>query len=150
MAGPVLERVLAIVTEGSKLGTHKLALLLAILDACIGGASTDGAPPSRLRSADLARRVLALHWRHTLPFALDGSTIALRQVSRSAKGPHAYLREVAALRKRAGADETTRIEQVIAAHPAAHADAVARVYYALIKNPIDRLQTLGEGKVAFL
>ncbi len=151
MAGALLERILAIVTEGPKHGTHKLALLLAILDSCVEGASADGVPPPHLRSVDLARRVIGLHWRHALPFVrADGSAITLAQVNASAKGPHVYLRAVADLRKASGADETTRIEQAIAACGPEYERAVERVEAALVKNPIPRLQTLGRQKASFL
>jgi hypothetical protein len=51
------ERLLAVIDEGRRISTYKLALILAIMDVCAQYPGADGAAPAELDTIGVSRRV---------------------------------------------------------------------------------------------
>ena len=62
------ERLLAVIDEGRRTATYKLALLIALMDCCAEGVSPMGAAPAEIPTRSLARQVARLYWRQLRPF----------------------------------------------------------------------------------
>jgi 5-methylcytosine-specific restriction endonuclease McrA len=74
------ERMLAVIDEGRRTATYKLALLLALMDCCAEGVSTRGGAPDELGTRAIARRVAELYWPQLRPFPASTGAIELRQI----------------------------------------------------------------------
>lgn len=55
------ERLLQVIDEGRRTATYKLALLLALMDACAAQADDQGRAPSRLHTRTVAEHVLRIY-----------------------------------------------------------------------------------------
>jgi len=75
------ERLLAVIDEGRRTATYKLALLLALIDCCITDSSETGAAPVVLTTRQIADRVAALYWPQVVRFPTDQGEIELRQIT---------------------------------------------------------------------
>jgi len=62
------ERLLAVIDEGRKTATYKLATLLAIIDSCAEGASPSGQAPQTIPTRKIAHHVARLYWPQVRPF----------------------------------------------------------------------------------
>jgi hypothetical protein len=56
------ERVLAVIDEGRRISTYKLAVLLALIDVCAEHPGPDGNAPVELPTTLVSRRVAELYW----------------------------------------------------------------------------------------
>lgn len=56
------ERLLAVIDDGRRISTYKLAVLLALIDVCGEHAGDDGKAPVELPTLVLSRRVADLYW----------------------------------------------------------------------------------------
>lgn len=94
------ERLLAVIDEGRKTATYKLATLLAIIDSCAEGASPSGEAPREIRTRDIAYRVARLYWPQLRPFAPPPGVIVktpeldLRQITNKSATIIEVLRKV--------------------------------------------------------
>ena len=75
------ERLLAVVDDGRRTATYKLALLLALVDGVAEGVNQIGEPPVVLQSRVVARHVARLYWPQLRPFPGEGAPIDLRQIT---------------------------------------------------------------------
>lgn len=75
------ERLLAIIDEGRRTATYKLALLIALIDCCAEGVSPFGAAPSEIPTRLLARHVARLYWPQLRPFPAASGPLDLRQIT---------------------------------------------------------------------
>ena len=64
----LLERLLLVVDEGRRTGTHKLLTLPALLDATAASVGEDLQPARELSVRTVAEHVLAVAWPHAVPF----------------------------------------------------------------------------------
>ena len=62
------ERLLAVIDEGRRISTYKLALLLALIDLCARQPGPGGAAPAELLTIDISRRVAEIYWPQVQPF----------------------------------------------------------------------------------
>ena len=62
------ERLLAVIDEGRRTATYKLALLIALMDCCAEGVTALGAAPAEVPTRALARHVARLYWPQLRPF----------------------------------------------------------------------------------
>lgn len=76
------ERLLAVIDEGRRTATYKLAVLLALMDCCAEQASPDGGAPADLSTRTIAQHVARLYWPQLRPFPTStGPVVELRQIT---------------------------------------------------------------------
>ncbi|HZU74247.1 MAG TPA: HNH endonuclease domain-containing protein [Acidimicrobiales bacterium] len=75
------ERLLAVIDEGRRTATYKLAVLLAVIDCCAEGVSASGTAPAELGTRTIARRVAELYWPQLRPFLAASGPVDLRQIT---------------------------------------------------------------------
>lgn len=75
------ERLLAVIDEGRRTATYKLAVLTALMDCCAEAVSVRGLAPTRLQTRAIARRVAAIYWPQLRPFPTPGNPVELRQIT---------------------------------------------------------------------
>lgn len=93
------ERLLAVIDEGRRTATYKLALLLALIECCITSSDEDGKAPTSLTTRQIADRVAALYWPQLEQFPATGGAIDLRQVTNKSS---AIMQALSALREVSG------------------------------------------------
>ncbi|MDA8300979.1 MAG: HNH endonuclease [Actinomycetota bacterium] len=138
------ERLLAVIDEGRKTATYKLATLLAIIDSCAEGASPSGEAPHEIRTRDLAHHVARLYWPQLRPFAPPPGVIAkapevdLRQITNKSATIIEVLRRVSrSLPFVATWDKAT---EVLAAGRVQ--EVLDKVEHTVARYPLVRLQTV--------
>lgn len=62
------EKLMTVLAYGHKVATYKLAVLLGLIDLCHEQSSITGSAPRRVRTAQLAEKVIERYWPHTAPF----------------------------------------------------------------------------------
>lgn len=75
------ERLLAVIDEGRRTATYKLAVLLSLMDGCAEQATPTGEAPTELSTRSIARHVARLYWPQLRAFPTDGGAIDLRQIT---------------------------------------------------------------------
>jgi 5-methylcytosine-specific restriction endonuclease McrA len=73
--------LLAVIDEGRRTATYKLALLIALMDCCAEGVTPLGAAPTKIPTRSLARHVARLYWPQLRPFPAAGGPVDLRQIT---------------------------------------------------------------------
>lgn len=144
----ITERVLQIIDEGRRTATYKLALLLALMDACAAHVDTDGRAPTTLHTRVIARHVLTTYLPQArLYLGGSGDPLQLRQIT---SGKSAVLGAVIRLHREAEAAAlrpTTLIEQQLPAEFERCLDEVERTF---ARYPIRLLQVVGGKDRPFL
>jgi hypothetical protein len=79
----IAERLLQVIDEGRRTATYKLALLMALIDACATNSDAGGRAPSSLQTREIARHVLRVYLPHARSYLADTATepITLRQIT---------------------------------------------------------------------
>lgn len=75
------ERLLAVIDEGRRTATYKLAVLLALMDCCAEQATPDGRAPTEISTRVIARHVARIYWPQLRPFPTDSGVLELRQIT---------------------------------------------------------------------
>lgn len=76
------ERLLQVIDEGRRTATYKLALLLALIDACAAEPDDRGRAPSTLHTRTVARHVLRIYLPQARSYlGGDGDPLQLRQIT---------------------------------------------------------------------
>jgi len=75
------ERLLAVIDEGRRTATYKLAVLTALMDCCGEAVSNLGQAPTELPTRAIARRVASVYWPQLRLFPAPGRTVELRQIT---------------------------------------------------------------------
>ena len=75
------EMLLAVVDDGRRTATYKLAVLLALMDSCAEGATPEGKAPTEIPTRSLARHVARLYWPQLRPFPTESGAVELRQIT---------------------------------------------------------------------
>jgi len=75
------ERLLAVIDEGRRTATYKLAVLLALMDCCAEQAEPDGTAPTEISTRAIARHVARLYWPQLRPFPTEAGALELRQIT---------------------------------------------------------------------
>jgi 5-methylcytosine-specific restriction endonuclease McrA len=126
--------LLALLDEGRRTATYKLAVLLALIDCCAKDSDPSGRAPSRIPTRDLARRVVELYWPQVRPYALTDDVV-LRQSSQ----PRAVTVEaVVELRRATPRAMTLDAAELLA--PEATGRCLDVVELNLVRMPLGKLQ----------
>lgn len=75
------EQILAVIDEGRRTATYKLALLMALIDCCAERTTRTGDAPVELSTRTIARRMAELYWPQLRPFPAPTGPIDLRQIT---------------------------------------------------------------------
>ena len=132
------ERLLAVIDEGRRTATYKLAVLLALMDCCAEGASPAGLAPTAIPTRVIARHVARLYWPQLRPFPTEAGPVALRQITNKSSTILHSLRTAFDALPYVPAWETA--ESTL---PADHVDQVLDVVELTVaRYPLVRLQTV--------
>ena len=129
------ERVLAVIDEGRRISTYKLAVLLALIDVCAERPDPDGNAPVELPTIVVSRRVAELYWPQVRSYQLGSERLLLKQITASGS---AILATIAAVASQAGAK--TSFVQAERRDAAAVGAMVKRVDEVVRNDPLPRLQ----------
>lgn len=143
--GLVAERLLQVIDEGQRTATYKLALVLALIDACAERVDQSGRAPATLTTRDVAEHVVRIYYPQVREYVgLSGEPTPLRQISnKSSVSIAAVLR----LRMAAGDRSLGSAERE---QPAEYTKCVEAVEANFARYPLLLLQVLGGVSVPFL
>ncbi len=131
------QRVIAILEQGQRDATYKLATLMALIEHSIENLPPHADDPLTVPIPELAHRVLALYWHQVLPFY--GHDLAQRRTGTKTR----IIDATKALRDTSKAGNSRMsLEIAMLRAPAAYDVAIDRIALALIKQPLPRLQKL--------
>lgn len=136
------ERLLALLDEGRRSSTYKLAVLLALAELCFEKTNKYGEPPDMVTTAELARKVIEIYWRQSVKYPKTGNILDQNQGKSQERGQRLsakIVREIANFR--AKSPSLTLHEARL--QRGASMDRLARsVEQTLIKMPLPKLQRL--------
>lgn len=140
------QRVLSLLETGSFTASYKYAVLLALLDAVLEATDEHGRAPTVLHGRDIGRRVLELYWPQATPFTGTGplaqSPFARNPSRRDIVG------KIDDFRRAHRIPEHAVMARVRHANPGAFAALERDVVATVVRNPIPRLQTMGNAHPA--
>lgn len=135
------QRLVAVLEDGRRTSTYKLAVMVALLDLAVESVPEDARAAVPIDLHTLTVRVMDLYWRQLRP--LDGHV--LRQTTQPG---NVVLDSLARLRDEVGAAGSTNIPLEAAdcdQYRDAYDDAVERINRNLIRYPLKLLQRVGTG-----
>lgn len=144
----IAERLLQVIDEGRRTATYKLALLLALLDACATNADEQGRAPEALHTREIARHVLRIYLpqvREYLGAAADPTH--LKQITNKQS---AVLGAVLRLHLAAQAAGLKRLEQIELHLSEEYEACLDKVEHTFARYPILLLQVVGKEHRPFL
>ncbi len=128
--------LLSLLDEGRRTATYKLAVLLALVDACTRSSDELGRAPRAVPTRDVARRVVDLYWRQVRPSGLVEGAV-LRQSSQ----PHAVTVDaVAELRRQAEMAGASTFDAAETLAAEATERCLDIVELNLVRMPLGKLQ----------
>ena len=135
----LLERLLVVVDEGRRTGTHKLLTLLALMDAAAASVGEDMHPAGELSVRSVAEHVLAVAWPHVVPFATERHAAPLRQMNDKRRS-NELIQAAADARHRAESVGARTPQQLRKADLEGHKAAITRIERQLVRYPLALLQ----------
>jgi 5-methylcytosine-specific restriction endonuclease McrA len=141
------EKVLELLDEGRYTATYKYAVLLSLIDPCLEGTQTSGAPPEMVTTRQLADKIVEIYWPHTTPFASRAQAGVLRQ---NKGGQAEILSAILNFRSRHAPDASAPRWQARQRAPAAYERLVKTIEWKLIEMPLPRLQMMGQSLDPFI
>lgn len=135
----LLERLLLVIDEGRRTGTHKLLTLLALIDAAAASVDHTLQPAAEVPVRAVAEQVLVLAWPHVVAFAVEDGAVRLRQMN-DPRRDNELVAATASARRRAEALGARTPRQLQQADGAAYAEAVSRIVRQLVRYPLALLQ----------
>lgn len=158
MAGPepdrgaiaFAEKILFLLEHGRFTATYKYAVLLALMDLCLEGATRSGAAPQSVTTHQLATKVLELYWPHAVTFDAHDHILLQNQPLRSGGGQAAIVTEIVKFRRRWAPDSSAPLSRARAHAPKQFDRLVRRVEWKLVEMPLPKLQRVGLSDVPFI
>lgn len=142
------ERLLQVIDEGRRTATYKLALLMALIDACGAQSDRTGRAPTELHTRTIAEHVLRLYLPQVRAFlASSGRPLHLRQITMKRAE---VLTAVLDLHLHAHTAGVTGLRAISKAFPDRYEATLDRVEYTFARYPLLRLQVLGTQHRPFL
>lgn len=142
------ERLLAVIDEGRRTATYKLALLLALIDACAANVDSDGRAPTELHTRTIAEHVLRIYLPQARTY-LSGDGEA-RQLDQITSRRSEMFRSILRLHLVADATRCRGIAQIADRFPDDYNDALDHVEKTFARYPIRLLQIVGRDNRPFL
>lgn len=142
----VAERLLRVIDEGQRTATYKLALVLALIDACAERVDAEGRAPGSLHTREVAEHVVRLYLPQVRSYlGVERSDGPLRQIS---SGRSVTLGAVLALQIASGGAATCDAARARA--PEAYERCLDEVELNFARFPVLRLQVVGGVLIPFL
>lgn len=144
------ERLLQVIDEGRRVATYKLALLLALIDACAAESDASGRAPATLHTRTITRYVTRIYLPQVRSYlALDQRELELRQLTNPGKGA-TVLSAVLRLHLIGEARRLRTFDQLERVVPDEVDAALDTVEHTFARYPLLRLQTVGKESHPFL
>lgn len=145
----IAERLLQVIDEGRRTATYKLALLLALIDACAANADPTGRAPAELHTREIARHVLRRYLPHVRGYlAFDASDpIVLRQITTRNSAVLGAVLRLHLVGQEYGHRDFRGLET---AHPTEFARCLDEVEKTFARYPVRLLQVVGSEYRPFL
>jgi 5-methylcytosine-specific restriction endonuclease McrA len=134
------ERILALLDEGRRSTTYKLAVLASLLELCLEHTGAHGEAPETLTTRQLAAKVIELYWPQTSAYAAPTASLVLRQ---SRTGNAELVDAILRFRARAESDPEGTLSRARQRDPDGWRALLDEVEWVLIEMPLPRLQVLG-------
>ena len=144
----VAERLLQVIDEGRRTATYKLALLVALMDACAAQADADGHAPLEMHTRVLAHHVLRIYLPQARAYlAGEGDPLELRQIT-TKRSP--FFREVLRLHFLAAQQRCRTIDEIARRIPKDYERCLDEVERTFARYPLRLLQVVGREPRPFL
>lgn len=131
------ERLLAVIDEGRRTATYKLALLIALTMTCVEAGRTPSEHPFSVSTRRIASLVAEQYWRQLRPFPSSQGPVDLRQITNKSA---AILTKLASLRDQAPVARSWR--EACEARPELAERVLDHVELTVARYPILRLQVV--------
>lgn len=141
------ERILAMLDEGARTATYKLAVLAGLMDLCLENTTPDGGAPDTVTTRQLAEKVVELYWPQTRLHSDSERAVVLRQ---STSGQAEIVSRISKFRASLPAVRSCSLTRARVLDPSGFARMVEFVEYKLIEMPIPKLQRIGAVREDFL
>ena len=139
----LFEQLLRVLDEGQRTGTYKLALLTALINA----ASLSPEEPT-LSTRIIAELLLELYFPQFRKYmTIDGNEYQLRQLTNQNSEFERSISSFVAKVSSAGINTLWRAKQTF---PADYEQAVESIEFVFVRNPLPRLQQIGNQNTEFL
>jgi 5-methylcytosine-specific restriction endonuclease McrA len=152
----IAERLIELLDRGGFVATYKYAVLVALMDLCLEGTSSNGMPPSMITTRQIAEKVVELYWPHCTPYLDDGRAKEPRVLHQSTGGVSKQaliVRHILVFRELADS-RRERSLPLARAKASAGADRyeelLNQVEWTLIHMPLPRVQLIGREEDRFL
>jgi len=148
----IAEQVLRLLDDGRRTGTHKLVLLLAIMDAVESEAEQRDAPPDVIPVRAVARPIMRILWQQVAPFVppARGQPVDLRQMRPNGRGNPPFTELTRRARREAEQRGVADLDELARRDERLVRTLESGLIAAAVKNPIPRLQRVGGDRIDFL
>ena len=142
------ERLLQVIDEGRRTATYKLALLLALIDACGAESDEHGRAPAELHTRIVAKHVLKIYFPQVRSYlGTDGDELALRQITMKSSAVLGKVLRLHLLAVERNVSGLLAIEQQLPDDFERCVDEVERTF---ARYPLRLLQVVGRDERPFL
>lgn len=145
----VAERLLQVIDEGRRTATYKLALLMALIDACASHADGTGRAPTELHTRQIAHHVLRIYLPHARAYLADPNAepVTLRQITNASS---AVLGAIVRLHLVGEASGHRTLRALELHHPDEVDRCLDEVERTFARYPLRLLQVVGNDNRPFL
>lgn len=141
------ERLLRIIDEGRRVATYKLALLLALLDACAAESGPSGRAPQTMHTRTIASYVLRLYFPQSVDFVMDDRPVTLRQITNPSSRTFQMIADLQRSAARCGCRKLDDVKQRL---PDDYDRTLSEVERTFARYPIRLLQVVNGQHLPFL
>lgn len=135
------EKLMTVLAYGRRTATYKYAVLLGLIDLCHEQSSSAGSAPRRVRTAQLAEKVIELYWPHAAPFEVASGSV----LTQSSGGHQAeILQLIRRFRDEQVRDPSASRTRSRLRAPEAYERLVREVEWKLAEMPLPKLQRVGD------
>lgn len=145
----IAERLLQVIDEGRRTATYKLALLMALIDACAANADGTGRAPTELHTRRIAEQVLRIYLPHARAYlaAPDAEPVTLRQITNKSSAVLGAIVRLHLVGETSGHRSATQLRTH---HPRDYERCLDQVEHTFARYPIRLLQVVGTEHRPFL
>lgn len=144
------EKILALLEDGKRSSTYKLATLLALVDLCFEKTKPDGTPPDFVTTRELALKVVEIYWAQSVPYRPVGRVLEQNQGPALGRGGPVTAKVVRDIARLRGEHAGMTLHEVRTHSNQAFDRLVRGVEQTLIKMPLPKLQRMGRLDQQFL
>ncbi len=141
-----VERLLALLEEGSFTATYKFAVLLGLMDLCLEHSNRFGEPAPMVTTRQFAEKVIDLYWSHTTPFeTIDGEVL-----KQNSGKPAVILSRIQSFRNDAAPDLGCTLHRARLTSSTEFQALLDEVEWTLVLMPLPKLQRFGGAEARFI